>query len=548
VAQQRSEIFKLSEEYLNHYLEYDVISATYLNVHKYNDIWNDMSFAEVDPFLKIAKKYRKSIAGAEALDTYDEIAQKVILKELDDYIRDAGDYFYYGYWGSLFSDPEIIYETFKEMPKATPKDIRNAVKRMEAIPELITEWISALKDVAEKDIVNAKLRVGFTIDVINNCSKGKFVKQAMIIAPGHAKLLKAAREAELAYEQLAAWLEVKYMPIAKDNWRVGEERYVKMAEMYSSVKVNPRELYEWGLKDLDAINKEMWKVAKKIKPDATELIEIRDALNANPAYTIHGVDNFKKYLEGVIQFSIKELHPVVFDIPAKARKCIVIMDDDTLDESPYYMSGSDDLEIPGRTYYPTVGRDEFSTWENYSTWFHESVPGHHLQFVTAALNKKTLSKWQRTLGWNSGYSEGWALYSEKLMDELGYFKDSGYKMGYLMCQAMRAARLVVDTGLHLGYEDPNGEVWTFDSAVRFMEERALLQHRYAVNEIKRYISMAGQAVSYKIGEKVWLDARADAEKRLGDKFDLKKFHMHALKLGPMHLDLFKEEMAKWNGR
>ena len=548
MAQQRSEIFKLSEEYLNHYLEYDVISATYLNVHKYNDIWNDMSFAEVDPFLKIAKKYRKSIAGAEALDTYDEIAQKVILKELDDYIRDAGDYFYYGYWGSLFSDPEIIYETFKEMPKATPKDIRNAVKRMEAIPELITEWISALKDVAEKDIVNAKLRVGFTIDVINNCSKGKFVKQAMIIAPGHAKLLKAAREAELAYEQLAAWLEVKYMPIAKDNWRVGEERYVKMAEMYSSVKVNPRELYEWGLKDLDAINKEMWKVAKKIKPDATELIEIRDALNANPAYTIHGVDNFKKYLEGVIQFSIKELHPVVFDIPAKARKCIVIMDDDTLDESPYYMSGSDDLEIPGRTYYPTVGRDEFSTWENYSTWFHESVPGHHLQFVTAALNKKTLSKWQRTLGWNSGYSEGWALYSEKLMDELGYFKDSGYKMGYLMCQAMRAARLVVDTGLHLGYEDPNGEVWTFDSAVRFMEERALLQHRYAVNEIKRYISMAGQAVSYKIGEKVWLDARADAEKRLGDKFDLKKFHMHALKLGPMHLDLFKEEMAKWNGR
>ena len=548
MALQRSEIFKLSEEYLNLFLEYDVISATYLNIHKYNDMWNDASFHEVDPFLKVVKKYRKSIASAEVLDTYDEIAQKVMLKELDDYIRDAGDYFYYGYWGSIFSDPEIIYETFKEMPRATPKDIRNAVKRMEAIPELITEWISALKDVAEKDIVNAKLRVGFTIDVINNCSRGKFVKQAMIIAPGHARLLKAAKQAELAYEQLAAWLEVKYMPIAKDDWRVGEERYVKMAEMYSSVKVNPRELYEWGLRDLEKINKEMWKVAKKIKPDATELIEIRDALNADPAYTIHGVDNFKKYLEGIIQFAIKELNGSVFDIPVKARNCIVIMDDDTLDESPYYMSGSDDLEVPGRTYYPIVGRESFSTWENYSTWFHESVPGHHLQFVTAALNKKTLSKWQRTLGWNSGYAEGWALYSEKLMDELGYFKDPGYKMGYLMCQAMRAARLVVDTGLHLGYEDEQGEVWTFDSAVKFMEERALLQHRYAVNEIKRYISLAGQAVSYKIGEKVWLEARADAEKRLGDKFNLKKFHMHALRLGAMPLDLFKEEIAKWNGR
>ena len=548
MSKHRSEIFRLSEEYINMYLEHDVVSATYLNIHKYNDHWNDGTFQKKDPFLPIVKKYRKRLLDADAIDHYDEIARKVILQELDDYIRDTEDYFYYAYWGSIFSDPEIIYEVFKEMPNVTSKDLGNIIKRMEAIPQVIAEWISALKDVAELDIVNAKMRVGFTIEVINHFSKGKFIQRAKAIAPENKRLLKAAKEAEIAYEQLSAWLEVKYMPIAKNDWRVGEERYVKMAEMYAGAKVNPRELYEWGLKDLEKINKEMWKVAKKIKPDAESLIEVRDALNADPKYTVTGVDNFKKYLEGIIQLSIKELNGTVFDIPAKARKCIVIMDEDTIDESPYYMSASDDLEVPGRTYYPVCGRESFSTWENYSTWFHESIPGHHMQFITASLNKKTLSKWQRTLGWNSGYSEGWALYSERLMDELGYFKDPGYKMGYLMCQAMRSARLVVDTGLHLGYEDPNGEVWTFDSAVRFMAERALLQDRYAVSEIKRYISMAGQAVSYKIGEKVWLEARAEAEKRLGDKFNLKKFHMHALKLGPMRLDMLQEELAKWNGR
>lgn len=230
------------------------------------------------------------------------------------------------------------------------------------------------------------------------------------------------------------------------------------------------------------------------------------------------------------------------------KQCEVELDDETIDESPYYKSPSDDMTRPGKTVYPTLGRDNFTTWENYSTWFHESIPGHHMQIATSILNKDTLSRYQREEAWNSGYGEGWALYSERLMDELGYFEDPGYKMGYLMCQAMRAARLIVDIGLHLEYTLGDGSIWNAEYAVEFLETNALLNHDYAVSEVKRYISWAGQAITYKLGEKVWLDAREDAKKRLGDKFDLKKFHNYALKLGPMGLDLLKEELGKWNGR
>lgn len=544
----RSAIFKLSEEYFDKYIEHDFITATYCNIHDYNAHWNDVRFEEIDPFLKHTKLFKKKIIQAEPIDHYDEIAKEIILFELDDYINNADDYFYYAYFGSLFSEPEAIYEIFKEMPRKDKKDIQNIIKRMEKVPNQIIDWISSLKDVAEKDIVNAKLRVQFTIDVVDNFSKGKFVKQAKLIDPNNEKLLHAARNAEIAYEELSLWLKHNYMDIAIDNFRVGKERYLKNAEYYSGTKINPKEIYEWGYRELEAINKEMWELAKEIKPDATSLIEIRDYLNNDSRYIVEGAENFKEYLEGIIKQAIKDLNGKVFDIPLAARNCIVIMDDDTIDESPYYMGPSDDFEKPGRTYYPIVGRNKFTTWENMSTWYHESLPGHHMQIATQMLNKKTLSKFQREFGWNSGYGEGWALYSEKLMDELGYFDDPGYKMGYLMCQAMRAARLVVDVGLHLGYKDKNGEIWTFDSAVKFLEERAILDNRYAISEVKRYISWAGQAISYKIGEKVWLDCRQEAMDRLGNKFNLKKFHMYALNLGPMRLDMLKTELSKWNGK
>jgi uncharacterized protein (DUF885 family) len=167
------------------------------------------------------------------------------------------------------------------------------------------------------------------------------------------------------------------------------------------------------------------------------------------------------------------------------------------------------------------------------------------------------TRFHRLAGWLSGWGEGWALYAERLMDELGFFTDQADELGYLSNQALRAARVVVDIGMHLGktvpeaigvlepFGDVTGEVWTAELAVALLEQWTIQDHEMAVSEVDRYLGMPAQAISYKLGERVWLDARAQAKERLGDQFSLKAFHAYALALGPLGLDHFADEMARW---
>lgn len=544
----RSPIFRLCDEYYQKSLEHNVIAATYAHDHTQDDEWNDYAYHQEDPFLPVVQTYYKKISKEVPQDKYDEIAQKVILTDLEDYISNANDLREQVYFGSVFSDIQSIYDVFSVMPRKTKKDEQNILKRMEKIPTALTQWVSGLNDISKLGVTNAKLRVEYMADILENYAEGKFTAIALEMKPDDKDLLKAAKEADIACATTAAWLRQKYLPIATEEFWLGEERYIRHVKSYTGLTIDPQEVYRWGFEELRRIHEEMWQIAKVIAPKARKLTDVADVLNSDPKYIIEDKKEFQKFLDGITKQAIKDMRGTYFVIPQKIAKCEVVLDEDTIDESPYYLDPSDDLTRHGRTLYPTVGRTTFTTWENYSTWFHESVPGHHMQIATSILNKETLTKYQRTDGWNSGYGEGWALYSERLMDELGYFSDPGYKMGYLLCQALRAARLVVDVGLHLQYKDPKGKRWTPDSAVRFMKENALLRHDYAVSEVKRYISWGGQAVTYKLGERVWFESREEAKRRLGESFDLKKFHMYALRLGPMHLDSLREELARWDGK
>src|ERR1019366_2928334 len=192
--------------------------------------------------------------------------------------------------------------------------------------------------------------------------------------------------------------------------------------------------------------------------------------------------------------------------------------------APYYITPSEDLSRPGTTWYPTLGRTRFPWWRIASTWYHEGVPGHHLEGAGSLLLADRLSRFQRLEAWVSGYLEG---------------------------QSLRAARIVVDLGLHLGFHAPSdlgtlgalgdcsNKPWSPEMAVALLEERAITGHEMAVSEVDRYLSTPGPAISYKVGERVWLASRADARARLGEHFDLKRFHAYALGLGPMGLDPFR---------
>src|ERR1035437_1079392 len=215
----------------------------------------------------------------------------------------------------------------------------------------------------------------------------------------------------------------------------------------------------------------------------------------------------------------------------------------------YYPPPSQDWSRPGRTWYPAGDRTVFPMWEEVTTAYHEGVPGHHLQQVSAMTAELTLTSYQR-FRFNSGHGEGWALYAERLMDELGYHEQPDTRLGMLTGSAFRAARVVVDIGLHLELAIPAdapfhpGERWDFDLAREFIGDHVARGDPFVTSEVQRYLGMPGQAISYKVGEREWLDIRAEVRARQGAAFDLKSFHTHALGLGPMGLAQLRDELTQ----
>jgi uncharacterized protein (DUF885 family) len=214
----------------------------------------------------------------------------------------------------------------------------------------------------------------------------------------------------------------------------------------------------------------------------------------------------------------------------------------------FYTGPSEDFTRPGRTWFPTGTRTTFPKWTDVTTVYHEGVPGHHLQ--VGATKCLDLSRYQRMLGFVSGHGEGWALYAERLMAELGFLDVPDYYMGMLSMQALRAVRVIVDIGMHLELLIPNGETfhpgetWNHDLAVDFTIERTGIDRELIASEILRYLGWPAQAISYKVGERRWLAAREDAKRRQGAAFDLKRFHTDALSLGPMGLAQLETELAR----
>jgi uncharacterized protein (DUF885 family) len=198
-----------------------------------------------------------------------------------------------------------------------------------------------------------------------------------------------------------------------------------------------------------------------------------------------------------------------------------------------------------------MGTTRFPLWKEVSTCYHEAVPGHHLQVAQVKFLGDTLSRFQRSFSFVSGHGEGWALYAERLMGELGYLDNPDYEMGMLAAQAMRAVRVVVDIGMHLELTIPAheryhpGETWTPELALPFVIERSRFPETFMKSEVDRYLGWPGQAISYKVGERVWLELRDEAKARRGADFDLKAWHTYALNLGGMGLATLREEMARF---
>ncbi|HLX34554.1 MAG TPA: DUF885 domain-containing protein [Candidatus Limnocylindrales bacterium] len=375
-------------------------------------------------------------------------------------------------------------------------------------------------------------------------------------APLQGELGAAAVAASKAYGSLSEWLRTDYASKATEVDGVGDERYLLWARFLLGAELDIDEAYEWGWQELARLEAEKAVEVERIKPSAS-FLEVRELLSTDPRRLIEGVEAYRQWLQYVTDESIAGLDGREFDIDPSIRQCNVRIPPEGSAAAAYYTPPSEDLSRPGQTWFPTVGRTRFPTWDDVSTVYHEAVPGHHLQGATIKLVPLTRA---HKLGFISAHGEGWALYAERLMDELGWFRTPETRLGFLCAHAMRAARVVVDIGLHTGRRVPDigarlypdwagaaSRAWEFDGAVDFMVRAGGLSLDSSTSEVNRYLSWPSQATAYKLGERAWLAGRQAARERAaseGREFDRKAWHRGALALGPLGLDRLVGELAR----
>jgi uncharacterized protein (DUF885 family) len=267
-----------------------------------------------------------------------------------------------------------------------------------------------------------------------------------------------------------------------------------------------------------------------------------------------GVEAIRVRLQAMMDEAMAALDGTHFEIAEPVRRVEAMIAPPGSAAAPYYTRPSMDFSRPGRTWLPPLGRERFPLWDLISTWYHEGVPGHHLQLAQWVYVAKDLSTYQSTIGSVSANTEGWALYAERLMDELGFLTPQGARLGYLDAQQMRAVRVVIDLGMHLELPIPDdaegalaehrGRPWTPELARAFFGEHSGRDPEFLDSELVRYLGIPGQAISYKLGERAWLAGREAARQAHGADFDLKAWHMAALSQGALGLDDLAAELAR----
>jgi uncharacterized protein (DUF885 family) len=450
-----------------------------------------------------------------------------------------------------------VRELFDLMPAEGEEAAANVARRMAAVPQAYRQLSQTLLGAARNGRPPARLQVE---EVARQCAawsepENSFycgLVQRLTGVPDalRGELDAAARAATAATAGLGAFLSAELLPLAREKDACGPEVYARASRSFLGAAVDLDEAYAWSWEEIARLRAELARVSSLIKPGATreEAVAI---LDKDPARRIDGRENFRAWMQELADRTISQLHGTHFDIPEPAHR-IEAMIAPADDGGIYYTEPSEDWSRPGRLWWSVpAGIDTFSTWKEVTTVYHEGVPGHHLQISQVRAEQENLNRWQRLMCWVSGYSEGWARYAERLMGELGYLDDPGPRFGMLYAQLTSAAIAALDIGVHLELEIPKGtgwregERWNAEIAREFLRAHSSWEQKRLRFELHRFLGWPGQAPSYKLGERIWVQAREDAKARAGAAFSLKDFHSKALSLGAMGLDPLREALARF---
>lgn len=424
------------------------------------------------------------------------------------------------------------------------------VRRLEAAPAAVRQYIGALRwsrDTADRfvgtgvapvrqlDTLAGQVEAWISADWFGS------VPVAAGVADSDTARVRAAGDATAAaLSELVAVLRDELRPVAPDADGVGDAVYPDLAAAMLGARIDVDDTYAYGWAELERLVAEARTLAAELGGTGDDPVRVAaSVLDSDPRYRLDGVDAIRSWLTRRVSETIDAVEPA-FDLPASVRdvECIV---SEASSGVVYYTPGAPDGSTPGRVVWTIPsGVPVAASWQEVTSVHHEGVPGHHLQFVLTAAYPE-LHAWQRHLCHIHGYAEGWAHYAEQLSDELGLIRDPAERLGLVLGQIWRSVRIVADIGLHTGRTIPpnalvDAEEWTPELARRMLVDLALVEPELAGFEVDRYLGWPGQALAFKVGARLWLEARAARERELGDAFSLRDFHRDALALGPMGLD------------
>ena len=544
-------ITELSDRFVDEFAAVDPVRASFMGVGRDSTAITDWSPTGIEA---MAGLMRRTVGHLDRLTAIDDVERRGAAYLADTATAELG-LIETGERECRMSNevgpPSMLLAAFDLMARDTPEDWERIAVRMAGVPDALAGYMTSLRTGVGHGVVAS---VRLVAAVAESCRRwagtgadGVFSEIAEQYGEGklRAELDTQARGADEAYGRLADWLTAEYAPHAVERDGVGGDRYRVWARAYVGIEaLDLDEAYDWATIELERLEQAKLEECARILPGAS-YASVVDLLQNDPARSIDGVDGFHDWLQGLTDEALGTLHGTEFDIPEPLRRCEVHTPLEGWGSGPYYMPPAEDLSTPGRIVFPTVGAARFPRWSHPTTVYHEAVPGHHLEVGGNRVTRLTRA---HRLGLNSAYSEGWALYAERLMDELDWFTTPDSRLGFLSMQAFRAARVVIDIGLHTGRVVPEshahaGTPWTFEVAVEFLEHAGGVTRPEAIDEVLRYLSWPSQAIGYKLGERAWLAARDQAKNNAGAVWDRRVWHSRALALGPMSLDRLSTELA-----
>lgn len=550
---------QVADSYVDELIALDPVTGTFLGVKESSSRLPDLSPAGQEALAGLQRATLARLDEAERQPGADSgierrcarllrerLTAELAVHEADEGLRAVGN---------LGTVAHSVREVFTVTPAESEEDWAAIAERLRAVPAALAGYRESLALGLERKLYAAPRPTETFVGQLGEWAdtgegRGWFEDFAAAGPDAlRAELDESARAATAAVVELRDWMREVYAPAIEGAPNTaGRERYARWSRYFNGTDLDLDEAYAYGWSEYHRLLGEMKLEAEKILPGAATPWVALAHLDEHGRH-IEGVDEVREWLQGVMDRAMDSLDGTHFDLAERVRKVESRIAPAGSAAAPYYTPPSEDFSRPGCTWLPTMGLTRFPVYDLVSTWYHEGVPGHHLQLAQWVHVAEDLSRYQASVGIVSANAEGWALYAERLMDELGFLADAEERLGYLDAQMMRAARVIVDIGMHLELEIPAdspfhpGERWTPELAEEFFGAHSSRPADFVESELTRYLTIPGQAIGYKLGERAWLLGREKARERHGDAFDLKAWHMAALSQGSLGLDDLVDELA-----